>query len=40
MAEDELANGQDPDVLALAQNIKTAQTAEIEEMRQMLAGWS
>jgi uncharacterized protein (DUF305 family) len=40
MAEDELANGQDPDVLALAQNIKTAQTAEIEEMRQMLAGWN
>lgn len=36
MAEQELANGQDADVLDLAQQIIDAQTAEIAEMEQLL----
>jgi uncharacterized protein (DUF305 family) len=37
MARQELANGQDADVLDLAQQIIDAQTAEIDEMEQLLA---
>jgi uncharacterized protein (DUF305 family) len=36
MAQQELANGRDPKVLELAQQIIDAQTAEIEEMEQLL----
>lgn len=38
MAQTEQANGQDPDALALAQAIVTAQQAEIAEMSALLAG--
>ena len=37
MAQDELARGADPDVLALAQQIVTSQTAEIATMRELLS---
>lgn len=37
MAEDELADGRDPDALALAEKVVTDQTAEIEEMEGLLA---
>ena len=36
MAEDEIAAGAHPDVIALAQAIVVAQTAEIEEMPALL----
>lgn len=36
MAEDEIAAGVHPDVIALAQSIVVTQTAEIEEMRELL----
>ena len=38
MADDEIADGKDPDVIALAKEIKTSQTAEIETMETLLAG--
>ena len=38
MADDEIADGKDPDVIALAKEIKTSQTAEIETMKTLLAG--
>ncbi|MET0886567.1 MAG: DUF305 domain-containing protein [Mycetocola sp.] len=37
MAQDEVDNGQNPDVIALAQNIITSQTAEIATMEEILA---
>jgi len=37
MAEEELGSGSDPDTKAMAQSIKTAQTAEISEMKALLA---
>lgn len=37
MAETELAQGANPDALALAESIKTSQTAEIATMQQLLA---
>ena len=36
MANTELADGSNPDALALAESIKTSQTAEISEMQQLL----
>jgi uncharacterized protein (DUF305 family) len=36
MAEAALADGQDPDVLALAQRVIDDQTAEIAEMQELL----
>ena len=36
MAETEIANGQNPDVITLAKNIVTSQTAEIATMKQLL----
>jgi uncharacterized protein (DUF305 family) len=36
MAEHELANGQNPEVKHLAQDIITAQKAEIDKMNQLL----
>jgi len=36
MAEDEVADGQDPDAVELAQTIVDTQQAEIEEMQQLL----
>ena len=36
MAETEIANGQNPDVITLAKNIVTSQTAEIATMQQLL----
>lgn len=38
MAQDPLANGEDPELQDLLDAIVSAQTAEIEQMRQMLAG--
>ena len=38
MADTEIAQGANPDALALAESIKTSQTAEIEEMQQLLQG--
>ena len=38
MADDEIADGKDPDVIALAKEIKTSQAAEIETMKTLLAG--
>ena len=38
MADTELAQGANPDALALAESIKTSQTAEIAEMQQLLQG--
>ncbi len=38
MAEEEAANGQDPDALALAETIVADQKAEIEKMNNLLAG--
>ncbi|MCY7412668.1 MAG: DUF305 domain-containing protein [Salinibacterium sp.] len=37
MAEDEIKNGKNPDVIALAQDIVTSQTVEIATMKQLLA---
>jgi uncharacterized protein (DUF305 family) len=37
MAETELADGQNPDALAMAEDIRDTQTAEIAEMEQLLA---
>ena len=37
MAETEIKNGKDPDAIALAKSIKTAQTAEIATMKDLLA---
>ena len=37
MAQDEVDSGQNPDVIALAQNIITSQTAEIATMEEILA---
>ena len=37
MAETELADGANPDAKALAESIKTSQTAEIATMQQLLA---
>lgn len=39
MAQDEMADGQSPDAIALAEDIVTAQQAEIDQMRQMLDDW-
>jgi len=36
MAEDEIKNGKNPDVIALAQDIVTSQTTEIATMKQLL----
>ena len=36
MSDTELADGSNPDALALASAIKTAQAAEIDEMQQLL----
>jgi uncharacterized protein (DUF305 family) len=38
MAEKEQSEGQDPEVIALAKSIEKSQTAEIAEMRKLLAG--
>lgn len=38
MAEEEIENGENPDAIALAEAIVAAQEAEIEEMRDLLAG--
>jgi uncharacterized protein (DUF305 family) len=38
MTQDPLANGDDPELRTLLEAIVTTQTAEIEQMRQMLAG--
>ena len=38
MADTELAHGSNPEALALAESIKTGQTAEIAEMQQLLQG--
>ena len=37
MADDEIVDGKDPDVIDLAKEIKTSQTAEIETMAALLA---
>jgi uncharacterized protein (DUF305 family) len=39
MAQDERVDGQSPDAIALAEDIVTAQKAEIDEMQQMLDDW-
>jgi len=39
MAQDEQLDGQSADAIALANAIEVAQTAEIDEMRQMLKDW-
>ncbi|AUI52889.1 MULTISPECIES: DUF305 domain-containing protein [Arthrobacter] len=38
MAEEEIANGQDPDAVALAEAVVADQSAEIEKMKELLAG--
>ncbi|MFJ6001010.1 DUF305 domain-containing protein [Arthrobacter sp. NPDC092385] len=38
MAQDEIDNGQNPDVIELARTIVTAQQSEIAEMKELLAG--
>ncbi len=39
MAQDQQANGQSEDAIALAESIEESQTAEIAEMKQMLRDW-
>jgi len=39
MAQDEIADGKAPEATALAEDIVTAQKAEIDEMQQMLDSW-
>jgi uncharacterized protein (DUF305 family) len=39
MAQDQQANGQSEDAIALAESIEESQTAEIDEMKQMLRDW-
>ena len=39
MAQDEMVDGQSTDAIALAEDIVTAQKAEIDEMQQMLDDW-
>ena len=39
MAQEEQASGQYPDAITLAEDIESAQTAEIAEMKQMLRDW-
>jgi uncharacterized protein (DUF305 family) len=38
MAVTEVAEGRDPEALAMAEDIRDTQTAEIQEMEQLLAG--
>jgi uncharacterized protein (DUF305 family) len=40
MAQEQQANGDYPDTIALAEAIEEAQTAEIAEMEQMLDDWA
>jgi uncharacterized protein (DUF305 family) len=40
MAQDQRADGEHPDVIALAEAIEQSQTAEIAEMEQMLDDWA